>query len=123
MRIDLHVGPKEIERKAAALARLAIFTEYKKGILKREDINKKGMYISKSQSVGLMPPTVMGGNSKSFSVVLERANKHLKLGMGYEIVELMSRMEREQLLTRRGKKGRRAFAPSSDSIFPLLSIL
>ena len=46
-----NVVPKEIERKASALARLAMFTEYKKGIIKREDINKKSMHIGQSQSL------------------------------------------------------------------------
>jgi MAGE family len=67
----------------------------------------------------------MGGNSKSFSAVLERANKHLKLAMGYEIVELMSRTEREQLLTKtkHGKQGKGTSAPSFDSIPTLLVTL
>jgi len=107
------VGPKEIERKAGALARLAMFTEYKKGILKREDISKKGMHIGQSQSLEFYyVTTVMGGNPKAFPIVLERANKYLRSAMGYEIIELMSRTEREQLLSRHGKKGKRAFTPS-----------
>lgn len=63
----------------------------------------------------------MGGNSKAFLIVLERANKHLKSSMGYEIVELMSRTEREQLLSRHGKKGKRTFAPSLRSDIHLTS--
>lgn len=41
----------------------------------------------------------MGGNSKVFPLVLERANKRLKNAFGYEIVEIMSRAERERLQT------------------------
>jgi len=119
----LILGAKEIERKAGTLARLAMFTEYKKGIIKREDINKKGTHFRKSQSLDLMSPTVMGGNSKAFSTVLERANKYLQSAMGYEIVELMSRTEREQLLSRNGTKGKRAFTSLFDSVSTLLITL
>jgi hypothetical protein len=41
----------------------------------------------------------MGGNSKSFPLVLEMANKRLKKAFGYEIVELLSRGEREKTQT------------------------
>lgn len=104
------------------MARLALFTEYKKGILKRDDINKKGMHIRKCQNLELID-AVLGGNIKIFSVVLQRANKHLKSAMGYEIVELMSRTEREQLLSKHGKKGKRGFAPSFQSLSTLIVIL
>lgn len=99
-----------------------MFTEYKKGILKREDINKKGMHIRKCQNLQLIC-SVLGGNTKTFSTVLDRANKYLRSAMGYEIVELMSRTEREQLHSRHGKKGKREFAPSFQSISTLLVIL
>ncbi len=99
-----------------------MFTEYKKGILKREDINKKGMHIAKSQNLELIY-AVLGGNTKTFSAILERANKYLKSAMGYEIIELMNRKEREQLQSRHGKKGKREFAPSFQSISTLLVIL
>jgi hypothetical protein len=115
------VGSKEIERKAGALARLAMFTEYRRGILKREEIHKRGTHLRTRQSLELIPHTVMGGNSKAFPVVLEKANKHLRSVMGYEIVELMSRTEREQLLTRHGTKGKRAYPPSVVSISILSS--
>lgn len=76
------LGPAEIERKADELCRLALFTEYRRQILKREDINKQ----------------VMGGNSKSFPEVLARANRRLKAALGYEIVELVPKAEREKNL-------------------------
>lgn len=62
----------------------------------------------------------MGGNPKAFPIVLERANKHLRSAMGYEIVELMSRMEREQLQSKHGKKGKGASAPSLRSDIHLI---
>lgn len=40
----------------------------------------------------------MGGNSKAFPEVLAKANKRLKAALGYEIVELMSRADREKIL-------------------------
>ena len=48
---------------------------------------------------------VMGGNSKSFPEVLERANKRLKAALGYEIAELMPRAEREKTLIGAAAKG------------------
>ncbi|KIM31277.1 hypothetical protein M408DRAFT_327538 [Serendipita vermifera MAFF 305830] len=72
----------DIDKKARDLCRLALFTEYRRTVLKREDINKK----------------VMGGNTKAFPEVLAKANKRLKAALGYEIVELMSRADREKTL-------------------------
>jgi hypothetical protein len=40
----------------------------------------------------------MGGNSKAFPEVLAKANKRLKNALGYEIVELLPRVEREKTL-------------------------
>ncbi|KAG8808901.1 hypothetical protein FRC17_003718 [Serendipita sp. 399] len=74
------LSAQDIEKKANELCRLALFTEYKRNILKREDINKK----------------VMGGNSKAFPEVLAKANKRLRASVGCEIVELMSKEEREK---------------------------
>jgi hypothetical protein len=66
LRFRHHRYPKEIERKAGALARLAMFTEYKKGILKREDINKKGMHIGKCQRLDLYHPQSWVATPKPF---------------------------------------------------------
>ncbi len=40
----------------------------------------------------------MGGNSKAFPEVLAKANKRLRTALGYEIVELMTRADREKTL-------------------------
>jgi hypothetical protein len=40
----------------------------------------------------------MGGNSKAFPEVLAKANKRLKNALGYEIVELLLRAEREKMI-------------------------
>jgi hypothetical protein len=42
----LSVNQKDLEKKAHELCRLALFTEYRRLILKREDINKKGNLCS-----------------------------------------------------------------------------
>lgn len=81
------------------------------------------MLSQKMPELGAYITLVMGGNTKAFSTVLERANKHLKSSMGYEIVELMSRTERERLLSMHGKKGKREFAPSLRLTPTLLVIL
>ncbi|KAG8829053.1 hypothetical protein FRC18_009622 [Serendipita sp. 400] len=76
------LSAEDIEKKANELCRLALFSEYKRSILKREEINKK----------------VMGGISKAFPEVLAKANKRLRAAVGCEIVELMSKEEREKTI-------------------------
>ncbi|PVF97462.1 hypothetical protein CPB86DRAFT_734686 [Serendipita vermifera] len=79
---SLSAEASELEKKADDLCRLALFTEYRRLVLKREDINKK----------------VLGAHTKAFPEVLAFANKRLKNALGYEIIELVSKAEREKLL-------------------------
>ncbi|TDL23424.1 MAGE-domain-containing protein [Rickenella mellea] len=70
----------ELGRKANALVRLALFNEYKRTPLRRDEINKK----------------VMGDQTRSFNAVFQAAQHILQKTFGMELVELMSRAERER---------------------------
>jgi hypothetical protein len=52
------------------------------------------LYSSSTESVLL----VLGPHTKAFPLVLAQANKRLKNALGYEIVELVSKTERERML-------------------------
>ncbi|PWN42682.1 MAGE-domain-containing protein [Ceraceosorus guamensis] len=70
------LGRKEINRRAQDLIRMALFHEYKRTPLRRDDINKK----------------VLGKeNSRAFPVVYNKAQRLLRATFGYELVELRAR--------------------------------
>jgi len=71
---------EDLMRKAYDLVRLALFMEGKRAVLRRDDINKK----------------VLDGQTRQFSRVFETAQKILKKIFGMQLVELMSRAERER---------------------------
>ncbi|KZW03177.1 MAGE-domain-containing protein [Exidia glandulosa HHB12029] len=79
------------ETKAYALVRLALAAEYKRTVLKRDDINKKGKSSLTSS---------LKGDSRSFKEVLERAQGVLRKTFGYELYELKSRTERDRILSK-----------------------
>ncbi|KAF8814581.1 MAGE-domain-containing protein [Phlegmacium glaucopus] len=71
----------ELTRRANDLVRLALFTEHKRTVLRRDEINKK----------------VMGTNTRAFNHVFELAQQKLRDTFGMELAELSSRagLERE----------------------------
>ncbi|KIJ67308.1 hypothetical protein HYDPIDRAFT_25776 [Hydnomerulius pinastri MD-312] len=73
-------GEAELDKKASALVRLALFTEHKRVPLRREDISKK----------------VLGSSTRSFNAVFERAQKLLRKTFAMELVELQAKNYREQ---------------------------
>ncbi|KAF8151613.1 MAGE family-domain-containing protein [Crassisporium funariophilum] len=70
----------ENNRSANQLVRLALFTEHKRIVLRREDINKKAM----------------GSNARAFNRVFEMAQEKLRNTFGMEMVELPSRAGLDQ---------------------------
>ncbi|KAF9220610.1 MAGE-domain-containing protein [Gyrodon lividus] len=76
----LKQGEQTEKLKASDLVRLALFTEHKRIPLRRDEINKK----------------VLGSNTRSFTVVFERAQRLLRKTFAMELVELQSRNYREQ---------------------------
>ncbi|KZT33118.1 MAGE-domain-containing protein [Sistotremastrum suecicum HHB10207 ss-3] len=97
------------EKKAQQLVRLALFTEYKRGLLKRDEINKR----------------VLGTGTRSFNHVFERAQTILRKTFGMELFEVQTRAERDSAdkekdgeSSRRGKKG-----PTSSKAYILRSTL
>lgn len=64
----------------------------------------------------------MAGNARSFNAVMDEANKILKKGLGYEIVELKSRAEREKLEESEQKKTGTVKSPPLLSSFMLINV-
>ncbi|KAJ1985606.1 hypothetical protein H4R33_003905 [Dimargaris cristalligena] len=64
-----------LERKACDVVRYALFSEYRRQIIKRDDINKK----------------ILVENTRSFPVVFAAAQKRLRDIFGMELVELPAR--------------------------------
>ncbi|KZT00092.1 MAGE-domain-containing protein [Laetiporus sulphureus 93-53] len=73
--MEVDVAQNELERKANDLVRLALFTESKRVPLKRDEISKK----------------VLGSNTRSFNLVLARAQDILRKTFGMELHELQTR--------------------------------
>ncbi|KAF8581159.1 hypothetical protein K439DRAFT_1392966 [Ramaria rubella] len=83
---------KTVERKANDLVRLSLFTEYRRSVLKRDEIAKK----------------VLGGRALKgdFQPVFDRAQQILRQTFGMELHEIMSRAERDRAdATREGALG------------------
>ncbi|KAG9096919.1 hypothetical protein FRC06_008195 [Ceratobasidium sp. 370] len=72
----------ESERRVSLLVRLALSVEHSRGTLRREQINK------------IVFPN---GNTKGFGAILSSANDQLRKYFGLELVELMTRAERDQV--------------------------
>jgi hypothetical protein len=87
-----------LERKARELVRLALFNEYQRKPLKREDISKKGSKLSILPTsnetdpffLSFCPP-VLGEHSRAFREVLEAAQKILRETFGMELVILRAK--------------------------------
>ncbi|KIJ53414.1 hypothetical protein M422DRAFT_202312 [Sphaerobolus stellatus SS14] len=79
-RVDEGESGSTTERRANDLVRLALFTETRRGTLRREDITKK----------------IFGGrvNKNDFEQVFDRAQQVLHKTFGMELHEMMSRAER-----------------------------
>ncbi|KAF8128974.1 MAGE-domain-containing protein [Boletus edulis] len=75
MDIDDH-----LDKKARDLVRLALFSEHKRVLLRREDISKK----------------VLGSHTRSFNTVLLKAQVLLRKTFAMELVELQARNYRDQ---------------------------
>ncbi|KAG8908618.1 hypothetical protein FRB99_004906 [Tulasnella sp. 403] len=71
----------ERTRRAYDLVRMAIFEEQKRGVLRRTDINKR----------------IMGEYTRAFNYVFDEAQAILRKTFGLEMVELMTRTERDNL--------------------------
>ncbi|KAF8882956.1 MAGE family-domain-containing protein [Infundibulicybe gibba] len=83
MDIDVDDGARgmmDLWRKAHDLVRLALFVEYKRTPIRREDITKK----------------VLGSNGRLFKNVFDKAQSILQRTFGMELVELQSRAGLEQ---------------------------
>ncbi|CAE6494661.1 unnamed protein product [Rhizoctonia solani] len=74
-------GEAELERRIALLVRLALSVEHTRGSLRREQINK----------------VVFPNGGRAFNTVLLGANHNLRKVFGLELVELMTRAEREKV--------------------------
>ncbi|KAH8113089.1 MAGE-domain-containing protein [Phellopilus nigrolimitatus] len=70
----------DLARKANALVRLALFNESRRVPLRRDEINKR----------------ILGEGTRAFNTVFGMAQKSLQTVFGMELVELMSRAERER---------------------------
>ena len=90
--------PQDISRQAHELVRLALFTEQKRTVIRREDINKKSTRLPfsaclRSISRVLFSPPVLGSATRPFNTVFNHAQKILRKTFGMELVELRSRPE------------------------------
>ncbi|KAF8752961.1 mage protein [Rhizoctonia solani] len=74
-------GEAELERRIALLVRLALSVEHAKGSLRRDQINK----------------IVFPNGGRTFNAVLRGANHNLRKVFGLEMVELMTRAERDKV--------------------------
>ncbi|CUA67326.1 hypothetical protein RSOLAG22IIIB_07363 [Rhizoctonia solani] len=74
-------GEGELERRVALLVRLALSVEHTRGSLRREQINK----------------VVFPNGGRAFNTVLLGANHSLRKVFGLELVELMTRAERDKV--------------------------
>ncbi|EJD38184.1 MAGE-domain-containing protein [Auricularia subglabra TFB-10046 SS5] len=96
-----------------ALVRMALAQEFKRTALRRDDINKK----------------VLKGDSRGFKAVFDKTQSTLRKTFGFELVELVSRNERERILhgkepelaTQDGKK--KAAQPTTTKQYVLRSSL
>ncbi|KAG8785245.1 hypothetical protein FRC12_017811 [Ceratobasidium sp. 428] len=75
-------GDVDMDRRMSLLVRLALSVEHSRGTLRREQMTKI-----------LFP----NGNSRAFNAILEGANMQLRKIFGLELVELMTRAERDQV--------------------------
>ncbi|QRV81244.1 Melanoma-associated antigen G1 [Ceratobasidium sp. AG-Ba] len=73
---------EENDRRVSLLVRLALSVEHSRGSLRREQINKV-----------VFP----NGNTRGFATILNDANIQLRKVFGLELVELMTRAERDQV--------------------------
>ncbi|KDN36631.1 hypothetical protein RSAG8_10734, partial [Rhizoctonia solani AG-8 WAC10335] len=78
---DADGGEAELERRIALLVRLALSVEHTRGSLRREQINK----------------VVFPNGGRAFNTVLLGANHNLRKVFGLELVELMTRAERDKV--------------------------
>ncbi|KAH8827382.1 MAGE-domain-containing protein [Flagelloscypha sp. PMI_526] len=113
---DLRNGNGDTQRKAAALVRLALFTEYRRVPLKREDITKK----------------VMGKHTRDFNQVFSLAQQKLRKTFGMELVELKHKGALANEDSTRGQStaekdaengGRKKTAPQRSNAYILRSTL
>ncbi|CAE6362470.1 unnamed protein product [Rhizoctonia solani] len=74
-------GEAELERRVALLVRLALSVEHARGSLRRDQINK----------------IVFPNGGRTFNTVLRGANHNLRKVFGLELVELMTRAERDKV--------------------------
>ncbi|CEL57145.1 hypothetical protein RSOLAG1IB_08377 [Rhizoctonia solani AG-1 IB] len=74
-------GEAELERRIALLVRLALSVEHARGSLRRDQINK----------------IVFPNGGRTFNIVLRGANRSLRKVFGLELVELMTRAERDKV--------------------------
>lgn len=99
MEVEINLGNKgdELSRKANNLVRLALFTEHRRMPLRRDEINKKGVYFLAicrlCIEIILRVFKVLGSSARSFNTVFEQAQKILRKTFGMEFVELRSRAE------------------------------
>jgi len=70
----------ELTRRANDLVRLALFTEHKRIVLRRDEINKK----------------IMGSNTRAFNHIFDLAQQKLRNTFGMELAELPSRAGLDQ---------------------------
>ncbi|KAG9005554.1 hypothetical protein FRB90_010310 [Tulasnella sp. 427] len=75
------LGAEEIKRKANDLVRMALFEEPRRQTIKRADIIKK----------------VIPDNSRGFGMVFDHAQQILRTTFGMELVELMTRSDRDAI--------------------------
>ena len=93
---------KSIERKASNLVRLALFTEYRRTLLKRDEIAKKGVWhlrmaVYAFTELGTRRSVLGGLTRKSdFQLVLDRAQQILRKTFAMELHEVMSRAEMDR---------------------------
>ncbi|WFD06316.1 hypothetical protein MVES1_001661 [Malassezia vespertilionis] len=79
----LALGPAETERKSADIVRLALFTEYKRQSIKRDDIMKK--IIGKPAA-------------RAYPIILSSAQNKLRTTFSYELVDIRMRSQENPLL-------------------------
>ncbi|KAG8943236.1 hypothetical protein FRC04_003146 [Tulasnella sp. 424] len=92
------LGPEEIKRRANDLVRMALFEEPRRQTIKRTEIIKK----------------VLPENSRGFNAVFEIAQKILRHTFGMELVELMTRSERDAIGEEKQENGKKK-SQSSDT--------
>lgn len=91
-----HIAYQHLDKKARDLVRLALFTEHKRVPLRREDINKKGMFHPLHTFHLTKTFLVLGSQTRAFNAVLFKAQALLRKTFAMELVELQARNYRDQ---------------------------